>query len=89
MPDSIPDPDSTDDYDEMLEQLDNTIDGLLDDIKNGRIRDTEKEKVRIQQYKALGYLIRTKQNVLEDKTLTELSEEIEALKESEPSARVR
>ena len=89
MSDSIPDPDAADDYDEMMQKLDSTIDDLVEKIESGRIRDAEKEKVRIQQYRALGYLIRTKKKVLEDKTLTELAEEIEALKEADNPARIR
>lgn len=67
-------------YDAMLATLNNTINQLTDRIENGRIRDVETEKVRIKQYRALAYLIRTKQDVLEDKTLDELADEIEELK---------
>lgn len=69
-------------YDAMLATLNNTINQLTDRIENGRIRDVETEKVRIKQYRALAYLIRTKQDVLEDKTLDELADEIAALKEN-------
>lgn len=64
----------------MIEQLDDSIDEIIEKIENGRIRDAEKEKVRIQYYRALAYLIRTKRKVLEDKTLEELEAEIEQLK---------
>ena len=81
MTDSPPTPDlNTDDYEAMLEQLDNAIDEIADKIENGRIRDPEKDKVRIQYYRALGYLVRTKRQVLEDKTLEELEAEIQAMK---------
>ncbi|WP_379691923.1 hypothetical protein [Halopelagius fulvigenes] len=73
----------------MLAEVDATIESLRDDIENGRIRDVDREKVRIQQYRALAYLIRTKQKVLQDKTLQELAEEIEELKEQRDTARVR
>ena len=82
-------PDATDDYDEMMQQLDSTIDDLVEKIESGRVRDAEKEKVRVQQYRALGYLIRTKKKVLEDRTLDELAAEIEELKDAENSARIR
>lgn len=75
-----PDLDDTQSYDVMLEQLDRTIDEISEKIESGRIRDAEKEKVRIQYYRALGYLIRTKCKVLEDKSLDELADEIEELK---------
>ena len=81
MTDSPPTPDlNTDDYEAMLEQLDNAIEEIADKIENGRIRDPEKDKVRIQYYRALGYLVRTKRQVLEDKTLEELEAEIQAMK---------
>lgn len=90
MTDSTPTPDisASKSYDVMLEQLDGAIDELTYKIEDGRVRDAEKEKVRIQQYRALGYLIRTKKKVLEDKTLEELADEIAALKEDSDTAEV-
>lgn len=70
----------TDDYDVMLEQLNAAIEEITDKIESGRIRSPETDKVRIQYYRALGYLIRTKRGVLEDKTLEELAAEIEEMK---------
>ncbi len=70
----------TSEYDEMLEDLDRAIGELTEKIENGRIRDAERDKVRVKQYRALAYLIRTKQQVLEDVTLQELEAEIEELK---------
>jgi Mg2+ and Co2+ transporter CorA len=81
MSDSTPSPDlTTENYDVMLEQLDKAIDEIADKIESGRIRNPEHEKVRIQYYRALGYLVRTKRKVLEDKTLEDLEAEIEELK---------
>ena len=70
----------TSDYDEMLAELDKAIGELTEKIENGRIRDPQRDKVRVKQFRALGYLIRTKQQVLEDVTLQELEAEIEELK---------
>jgi hypothetical protein len=79
--DTPPTPDfRTDNYDVMLEQLDTAIDEITDKVENGRIRNPKHEKVRIKYYRALGYLVRTKRQVLEDKTLEEMAAEIEALK---------
>ena len=79
---SSPDPDlRTDNYDIMLEKIDRATEEIMDKIESGRIRNPETEKVRLKYYRTLGYLIRTKRKVLEDKTLQELEEEIEALKE--------
>jgi len=71
----------TDDYDTMLEQLDGAINDLTDKIETGRIRDPERDKVRLKQYRTLGYLIRTKRKVLEDTTLQELEQRLAELEE--------
>lgn len=69
----------TDDYDTMLEQLDGAISELTEKIENGRIRDPERDKVRLKMYRTLGYLIRTKRQVLEDTTLQELEQRLDEL----------
>lgn len=77
--DSPPTPDlGTDNYDAMLEQLDKALEEITDKIDNGRIRNPEHEKVRIQYYRALGYLIRTRRQVLEDRELQEFREVLES-----------
>jgi hypothetical protein len=76
-----PNPDlRTDDYDEMLARIDDAIAELSDKIENGRIRDPERDKVRLKMYRTLGYLIRTRRKVMQDATLKELEAEIEELK---------
>lgn len=70
----------TDDYDEMLARIDDAIAELSDKIENGRIRDPERDKVRLKMYRTLGYLIRTRRKVMQDATLKELEAEIEELK---------
>ena len=70
----------TDAYDEMLQQLDDAIDELSDKIENGRIRDPKRDKVRLKQYRTLGYLIRTRRKVMQDATLQDLEAEIQELK---------
>lgn len=83
MSDSPPSSDlATENYDVMLEQLDKAIGEIVEKVENGRIRDPEHEKVRIQYYRALGYLVRTKRQVLENKTLEDLEVEIQELKEA-------
>ena len=69
----------TDEYDIMLEQLDGAIEVLEEKIETGRIRDPERDKVRLKQYRTLGYLIRTKRKVLEDTTLQELEQRLAEL----------
>lgn len=69
----------TDDYDIMLEQVDTAIDELIYKIEDGRIRDPETEKTRCKQYRTLGYLVRTKQQVLKDRKLIEYAEILDSL----------
>lgn len=73
----------TDDYDTMLKQLDGAIDELTEKIESGRIRDPERDKVRLKQYRTLGYLIRTKRKVLEDTTLQELEQRLAKLEDGD------
>jgi len=76
--DSPPTPDlDTDNYDTMLEKLDKALDEITDKVENGRIRNPEHEKVRIQYYRALGYLIRTRRQVLEDRELQAFRDALE------------
>lgn len=78
---STPKPDlRTDDYDRMLGTLDDAIEELSEKIENGRIRDPERDKVRLKQYRTLGYLIRTRRKVMQDATLQDLEAEIQELK---------
>jgi hypothetical protein len=72
----------TDEYDTMLRQLDGAIEVLEEKIENGRVRDPERDKVRLQQYRTLGYLIRTKRKVLEDTTLQELEHRLAELEDA-------
>jgi len=81
---SPPTPDlSTDNYDAMLEKLDTAIGEITDKVEDGRIRNPEHEKVRIQYYRALGYLIRTQRKVLEDRELQEFRQVLEEHEEIE------
>jgi len=83
MTETPPTPDlNTENYEIMLEQLDKAIGEIVEKVENGRIRNPEHEKVRIKYYRTLGYLVRTKRQVLEDKTLEELEAEVQALKQA-------
>ena len=64
----------------MLDQVDTGIEDLCRRIDADEIEDYQREEIRLKQYRTLGYLVRTKRQVLKDKTLGELSEEIEQLK---------
>ena len=68
------------DYQSMLDTLDIAIEEAQYKIENGRVRSPENEKVRIKQWRALGYLINVRRQVANDRDLEELAEEIEELK---------
>jgi len=76
-PDPEPDP-----RDEMIASVDAVIEEVQYKIENGRVRSPENEKVRVKQYRALGYLLRTKRKILRDKELEEMWEIIEDLQDS-------
>jgi len=69
------------DYDSMLEDLDVAIEEARYKIENGRVRDPEREKVRIKWVRALAYSVNVRRQVANDRDLQELAEEIEELKE--------
>ena len=71
---------STADYDEMLATLDIAIDEARRKIEEGRIRDVDREKARVKQWRALSYLINVRRQVANDRDLESLAEEIEELK---------
>ncbi len=81
MSDNTPDPDlNTDELNVLIEQIDTALEEIVKKIESGRIRNPEHEKVRIKYYRALGYLARTKQDLVESKTLEELEAEMQELK---------
>jgi|APHM01.1.fsa_nt_gi hypothetical protein len=87
MSETPPEPDlNTEEFDVLLEQLDKAIGEIVEKIENGRIRNPEHERVRIKYYRALGYLARTKQDLVESKTLEELEAEVRSLKARETGA---
>lgn len=71
---------STSDYDEMLETLDVAIDEARHKLESGRIRDEEKERVRIKWVRALAYAVNVRRQVANDRDLEELAGEIDELK---------
>lgn len=80
-------PSITDEYDAMLSDLDAAIADLREKIEDGRVRDEEKEKVRVKQWRAMGYLIRTRSDVVEQRTLEELYEKVEKMEEQRGTRR--
>jgi soluble cytochrome b562 len=68
------------DYDGMLDTIDVAIDEAKRKIEEGRVRNPENEKVRVKQWRALGYLINIRRQVANDRDLEELASEVERLK---------
>jgi hypothetical protein len=71
---------ATTDYSSMLEDLDVAIAEARRKIESGRIKDVSREKARVKQWRALGYLIDIRRKVAEQRDLEELADEIEDLK---------
>jgi transcription initiation factor IIE alpha subunit len=75
-------PASSDEYDEMIEVLDEIIEmGLSKLTGDGRIKDTDKAKARAEYMKRTEQAIRAKRQVVKDQHLQEMGRTLEALKE--------
>lgn len=71
----------------MLSDLDAAIDDLRRKIEDGRVRDEEKEKVRVKQWRAMGYLIRTRADVVEQRSLEKLNRRVRELEKQRKGGR--
>jgi hypothetical protein len=49
-------------------------------IEDGRVRDPEREKVRIKWIRALAYTVNVRRQVANDRDLEELAQQVEELK---------
>jgi len=78
-----PDDDASraDDYDAMLQTLDVAIEAAREKIESGRIRDEDKEKIRIKWVRALAYSLNVRRQIAADRDLEELTERLEQLEE--------
>lgn len=70
-----------DDYDGMLATLDVAVEEAREKIESGRIRDEEKEKIRIKWVRALAYTVNVRRQVTQDRDLEELTERLEQLED--------
>jgi len=71
---------ATTNYDAMLEDLDVAISEARRKIEDGRVRDPEREKVRIKWIRALAYAVNVRRQVANDRDLEELAQQVEDLK---------
>ncbi|EMA04284.1 hypothetical protein SAMN05443574_1359 [Haloarcula vallismortis] len=69
------------DYDAMLSTLDVAIETAREKINNGRIRDVDKEKTRIQWVRAMAYAMNVRRQITADRDLEEVQERLERLEE--------
>jgi hypothetical protein len=74
-------PAATTNYDAMLSDLDVAISEARRKIDEGRVRDPDREKVRIKWVRALAYAVNVRRQVANDRDLEELAVEIEELKD--------
>ncbi len=78
-------PEQIDEYDEMIEHLDEIIElGLYKLTGEGRIgTNEEKERVRAEYMKRVEQAIRAKREVVKDRRLQEMGRTLEALQETD------
>lgn len=67
------------DREEMLSLLEDGIREAHRQVTEGRVRDPERDKVRIQWIRALGYAVGQYRQLSKDLDLEEMAAEIEAL----------
>ena len=68
-----------DDRELILSKLNETINYLHNKAINGKIRDENKEKVKIQYFKALAYTCNVYNQIKRDIDIEELNKKIEAM----------
>lgn len=81
-PASVESPSAPTDYEKMVSLLDVGISEAARKIDEGRVRDADKEKVRIKWVRALAYAINVRRQLVADRDLEELQADVEALKEA-------
>lgn len=80
-------PTENSEHDRMLETLDTAIDEAHRKIESGRVYDPENEKVRIKWIRALAYCLNVRRQVVTDRDLEDLAEEVEKLKQQQEGHR--
>ena len=76
-----PNPREDQDRKKILSILKEAIDQLIRKIRDGRIKNPENEKVRVQYYRALAYTCSVYNQVKQAEDLELIKAEIEAIKE--------
>lgn len=68
---------------DILRMLEDAMDEAHRKVESGRVRDAENEKVRQGWFRVLGYLAGQHRQVMNNKDIEELQEEMELLKETQ------
>jgi hypothetical protein len=63
----------------ILELLSESITNIKKRIDKGRIRDEKKEKLKVEQYRALVYMCNTYNTILKDKQIDKMNKQIEEI----------
>ena len=71
------------DREDILRMLEDAMVEAHRKAENGRVRDAENEKVRQGWFRVLGYLAGQHRQVVKDKKIEEMQEELELIKEAE------
>lgn len=65
--------------DEQIRKLDVSIDELTRKIEQGRVRDCEKERVRIKRHRALVQALKARGDMVEQRELQQLHERVQRI----------
>lgn len=66
--------------DDTLRILEEQIISLSEKIKSGRVKDVKKEEIKLKQIRLLANLLKTHIQILEAKTLEQLTKELEEIR---------
>lgn len=69
-----------DEYDEMLDVLDTLLDKATRKVESGRVRDAQKERVRIKWIRVAKDVVAEKRKVKSERDMEMLQRELEDLK---------
>lgn len=70
-----------DDYEWMVDQLDEAIAEARRKVESGRVYDAENEEVRIKWIRALAYAVNVRRQITNDQERAEVEERLEVLEE--------
>lgn len=74
-------PSIRDETDDMLRALDTSISELERKIESGRVKDPEKDRVRIKYHRALANALKTRNTILSRREREELADRLDKIEE--------